>query len=633
MTAGLDALCMAAGVQWRYRDGAGQWREAPPESRRAALAALELPAETEAEARRSLATLEAARAGRALPQTLAVSADTPAPLAPPADWALSLEDGTQAAGGSGSALPALPVGYHRLACGGQIMHLLAAPARLPAAPRAWGVTLPLYGLWTGAAQDMGSYPQLGDAAEGLAATGAAFAGVNPVHAGFAQDPSAFGPYAPSSRKWLNVLHAAAPPVAPRSAGALIDYARDVPARRAALEAAFAASDANDPDFAAFRADEGPALEWFAIHQTLSDLHGPYWPDWPAHLRAPGAAARAEAAAHPERLRFHSWAQWTAAAQLAKAGHRARAAGMALGLYLDLAVGTHPEGAETWEDAETRLFARGVSLGAPPDPFAPNGQRWGLAPMRPDRLRATGCAALAETLRRMMRFAGLVRIDHILGFERSFWVPDGGLPGLYIAMPRDAMLAVARIEAARAGALIVGEDLGTLPEGLRAALEGAAILGCRVAMFEREGPTTFREARDYDREVLASFSTHDLPTWRGWRAGRDIDWRESLGEIDADTAARARAHRIDEVTGFDAVAGSHDGSPERMHAFLARSPARLVAVQAEDMLEQTEQANLPGTIHAHPNWRRRLSVAADAMGDDDRVRRTAAIMARAGRNEG
>ncbi|MCB1360622.1 MAG: 4-alpha-glucanotransferase, partial [Rhodobacteraceae bacterium] len=306
--------------------------------------------------------------------------------------------------------------------------------------------------------------------------------------------------------------------------------------------------------------------------------------------------------------------------------RAKAAGMPFGLYLDIAVGTHPHGAETW--AERDLFAQGVSLGAPPDLLGPSGQRWGLAPMRPDMLRATGYSAFAQTLRAQLRFCGLLRIDHILGLERSFWLPDG-LPGLYVTMPRDELLAVLRIEATRAGAAIIGEDLGTIPDGLRGALDASGVMGCRVAMFERdwEGTGAFLTPDAYTPTALASWGTHDLPTWQGWRQGRDIDWRAELGEI-ADPGA-AHATRQSEVAAFDAVAGAAD--LEGLHRFLARAASTLVAVQGEDLAGAVEQCNLPGTLHEHPNWRRRLPLPLSGLISAPSLGQTGRIMHDAGRN--
>jgi len=629
----LDDLCAAMGVVWRYRGDGDVWQEAPVESRRALLSAMDCPAGTEAEAAESLATLRARAARRHLPQWLVDSPGVPAPLAPALDWALTLEDGATIDGAAGQPLPALPAGLHRLCLDDQCTTLIIAPPRLKDPPRGWGMTAPLYGLWQDRPRGLGTYGHLAALAEGIGRAGASFLGINPIHAGFPLDPANFSPYAPSSRRRLNILHIATD--SPGAAeGPLIDHAREIHAQCAALEASHAAFLAKgcDPAFAAWRRAEGPTLEAFATHQALSERFGPYWTDWPGAFRNPDSAAtRAFAAEHADRLNFHCWAQWEASRQLAAAQTGAKAGGMHFGLYLDLAVGTHPSGAETW--AEPALYARGVSLGCPPDPLGPSGQRWGLAPMRPDALAEASFAPLAQTLRAQLHHAGLLRIDHILGFDRAFWIPEG-LPGAYVSMPKPAMLAVVRLEAARADARIVGEDLGTIPEGLRDDLADSGILGCRVAMFERDGTVAqgFRPGAAYDRQALASFGTHDAPTWRGWRAGRDIDWREKLGEADADTAAARRRARARDVAGFDALAAAENDSPDAMHGFLAGCAALLVAVQAEDVLDCDEQPNLPGTIHDHPNWRRRLPVAANRIAADPRTGRTARIMARAGRSE-
>lgn len=619
----LDRLATAAGLVWRYRDETGREHEAPPESRRAVLVALGLPAATEAEAGDSLARL----APPPLPPVILAEAGRPGmlPLPGATDWALSGEDGSRRAG-RGGALPPLPAGAYALVTPDGQATVLAAPARLPAPPRGWGVTLPLHGLWSGRPAGMGSYALLGRAAAALAAHGAGFVGLNPVHAGFPGDAGAFSPYAPSSRARLNVLHAVEGGAAE---GALIDHAEVVAARLAALEGEWLAFRAagGDPAFDAWRAAEGAPLAAFATHQALSEVLGPYWTGWPAAYRDPaGAEVAAFAAGRAERIAHHAWRQWRAATGLAAAQAVARGAGMRHGLYLDLAVGTHPAGAETW--ADRGLFAAGISLGAPPDAFSPAGQVWNLSPMRPGVLMARGLAPLRTILARLLCHAGMLRIDHILGFERAFWVPDG-LPGLYLRMPRAALLAAVRIEAARTGAVIVGEDLGNVPEGLRAALAASGLLGCRVAMFERDAAGAFRAAADWPDEVLASFSTHDLPGWRGWRRGRDIAWRARLSGLPAGPAAAARAA---EVAAFDAATGSRNARPGPMHAHLAATPARLVAVQIEDMLGVEEQANLPGTVHEHPNWRRRLPVGVEALAGQARIARTAAVMARAGRRE-
>lgn len=606
----LDAQCQRAGLTWVYRDGAGRLQEAPPESRRAVLAAL-------GRGNRDAALPEALRQST----SVALVAGQPRDWGPGA-WVITREDGAEIRGEG--PLPPLPVGYHRILHQGWTVHLLAAPPRLPAPPRRWGVTLPLFALWQDAQTGMGTYPHLGPLAEGLAARGAAFLGINPIHAGFPTDTGSFSPYAPSHRRRLNTLHIDTGQRLPET-GPLIDYPRTIRAQRAALEETFAAF-RSDPDFEAWRGEGGAALEEFATHQALSEVHGGYWGTWPSPYQDPKSPhVQAFARERWQRVRFHAWAQWMAESQLADSHARAKAAGMDFGLYLDIAVGTHPHGAETW--AERGGFAQGVSLGAPPDLLGPSGQRWGLSPLRPDVLRATGYAAFAQTLRAQLRFCGLLRIDHILGLERSFWLPDG-LPGLYVTMPRDELLAVLRIEASRAGASVIGEDLGTIPEGLRGALDASGVLGCRVAMFERHWETTraFLRPDEYTPTALASWGTHDLPTWAGWRQGRDIDWRAHLGEI-ADEPA-ARVDRAREVAAFDALTGGTD--LDAMHRHLATSASALVAVQGEDLAGAVEQCNLPGTVYEHPNWCRRLPVPVSDLLTAPALAQTGALMAAFGR---
>ncbi len=606
----LDDLCREAGLVWVYRDGAGRMQEAPEASREAVLAAL---GHGNAEAALPEALQRAT--SRAIPAGVSVDWG-------PGPWRLQTEDGATLDGEG--PLPPLPLGYHRITHNGWLVHLLAAPPRLPLPPRRWGATLPLFACWEEAQSGMGSYPQLGLLAEGLAARGAAFLGINPIHAGFPEDATNFSPYAPSHRRRLNILHIDTGRPLPET-GALIDYARTIPAQRAALEAAFAAFEGSEA-FDAWCMAGGAALEEFTIHQALSEVHGAYWHAWPDAVQDPAnPAVRAFARENTQRLRFHAWAQWMAETQLSDSQHRAKMAGMPFGLYLDIAVGTHPHGAETW--AERGSFAQGVSLGAPPDLLGPSGQRWGLAPLRPDVLRATGYAAFAQTLRAQLRYCGLLRIDHILGLERSFWLPDG-LPGLYVTMPRDELLAVLRIEAQRADAPVIGEDLGTIPDGLRAALDAAGVMGCRVAMFERDwnGTRAFLPPEAYTPTALASWGTHDLPTWEGWRKGRDIDWRAQLGEVPDEAAARQA--RAEDVAAFDALTGGSDMAA--LHRHLARSASALVAIQGEDLAGAVEQANLPGTVFEHPHWCRRLPLPLSGLISAPSLEHTSAIMAEAGR---
>lgn len=626
--ADLASLAEYMGILPWYLDSTGTRHDTGPETARALLRAM---GETTERPDRRLGQLYAAQATRYLPQWLVVEADAPTRLPERAaglQWSLDLEDGSRRSG-RGPEMEPLPLGIHRLRYGGNVCWILSAPARLPWPERGWGVTLPLYGLRTAEQGGIGSYADLATALASLGRHGADFVGVNPIHAGFPTDPEAFSPYSPSSRRRLSTQHIHTD--APVPAGdALIDYAEASPRHLEALEQAWAAS-GPDPDFDAWRAAEGEPLERFALHQALAEVHGPYWPDWPPICRTPDAPEIvAFAEAHRDRVDFHAWLQYRAERQLAEVRRAGEEAGMRYGLYLDLAVGTNPGGAETW--ADPTLFAQGVSLGAPPDAFSADGQTWGLAPLNPHELARRGFRPLAEILRAQLRYAKLLRIDHILGFDRAFWQPaEDGVPGGYVRMPKEALLAVARIEAARAGATIIGEDLGNIPDGLQEDLSASGILGCRVAVFERDwdaGDRAFRPAGEFAEAALTSFATHDLPTLAGWRVARDIDWRERLGSLDAEQAAAAREGRALEVAALDATVGG--ARADSMHAFLGATPSRLVAVQIEDILGLEEQPNLPGTIHDHPNWRRRLPVDAKSLGDDERVARTAAILKDAGR---
>ena len=616
MTDPITDLATALGVLPRYTDQMGGLRETGRDTARALLAAMGQDTTSDASARARLADMQAKAQARTLPRWVIVAPQAARNLAQdPGDWVILCEDGTQIEG-RGPVLPPLPLGLHILRSGGQECTVLAAPPHLPLPPRGWGVTAPLWGLRAPDRAGFGDYDDLARTGVGLAQSGAAFLGINPIHAGFATRPDWASPYAPSHRRRLNPLHIATGDGA--STGPLVDYCAEIPAKRAALRAAYDRFP-GDAGFDAFCAAEGEALTLFALHQALSDRHGALWTDWPAALQTPQTAMEHARAGD---IRYHAWLQWRAHQQLCAAQDALQGAGMAYGLYLDLAVGTHPSGAETW--AEPQWFAHGVSLGAPPDPFSPDGQRWALAPFDPHALIRGHFAALAETLRQQFRYAKLVRIDHILGFDRAFWVPDvPGLPGAYVQMPRAAMLAVTAIEAARAGATVIGEDLGNIPDGLQDALAQAGILGMRLMQFE--GGTA---PETYPAPTLAGFGTHDLPTHAGWATGADIRARHAIGGIDKATCATGLAHRTSQADAFARMAGGHDVAA--MHAALARAGSALVAVQIEDVLAMADQTNLPGTVDSYPNWRRKLPVAGESLGADPRLRAVAQAMQVAGR---
>jgi 4-alpha-glucanotransferase len=508
--------------------------------------------------------------------------------------------------------------------------------------RAWGVTYQLYGLRSPRNAGIGDFEDLARMTEIAAEAGADFIGVNPLHALFLAAPEACSPYSPSSRRFLNPLYIALdrlgaeppPDLEDTRASGLIDYAEIGRLKREALfrryhdlgEEAFNLPAAQD--FAEFAADRGAALRSFAIFETLSQSivteGGPAgWHGWPEAFKSP-ASAEVETFAHEHEadVRFHMWLQWIADMQLAEAQQRARAAGMRIGLYLDIAVGVSPDGAETWMDRAA--VVPGVRVGSPPDPFNDRGQDWGLAPQSPTALREHDCAGFVSVINAAMRHAGAVRIDHVMGLMRLYWIPEGSTAadGAYVHYPLDDLLHQLSQASHRHHCVVIGEDLGTVPPGFRDILRNAEIQGYRVLYFERDG-NAFRAPESYLREALACVSTHDLPTLRGWWSGSDIEVRERAGVCSSEAAAGWRTQRAEErhallarlvasglaqesaLAAFSAAGELPDEIRVAVHRLLARTPSRLVAVQLEDLAGITDQANLPGTIDEHPNWRRRL----------------------------
>jgi 4-alpha-glucanotransferase len=357
------------------------------------------------------------------------------------------------------------------------------------------------------------------------------------------------------------------------------------------------------------------LQTFAQFEVLSKNFGTDWRDWPNDPAVPPK----------EQLGFHMWLQWVADTQLGRAQTRAVAAGMPLGLYLDLAVGPRRDGAESW--CERDAIAQGVSVGAPPDHLSPEGQNWDLAAFAPRKLQAQRYAPLRRILSQTMHHAGVIRIDHVLGLNRSFWLPDDGSPGAYIRQPFEALLAVIKIEAERHNCLVIGEDLGLVPDGFRDTMRGHGFYGYSVLQYERDDHGGFRDPHSGAEQVLSCFATHDTPTVNGFATGRDIDWWAKLGWIDAPEAKHAQARRHDEITAI-----AHDGDfRTHVHTLLARSNAALVAVQLDDVLGSVEAQNLPGTIDEHPNWRRKYTSPLEGLAHDDRLTATASIMRDAARH--
>ncbi len=537
--------------------------------------------------------------------------------------------------------------------------------------RAWGLSAQLYGLASRDSWGIGDFGLLARLAETAAGLGAAALGLNPLHALFTAAPALRSPYSPSSRRFLNPLYidlGAVPEhraddvdparLAAVRAGELIEYPAVAEVKLAALASAFArfqtehlaAGSARAAAFRDFVEGAGPALRDHAVFEVLQAEAlrqglSFSWRDWPAELRDPASpAVAALAAERPDEVTFHQYLQWLADQQLAAAQTRARAAGMALGLYLDLAVGLNPAGSAAW--ADQAVVVSGATVGAPPDQFNPQGQDWGLAPFSPRGLAAQGYRSLRADLRANMRHAGALRIDHVMGLQRLFWIPAGAKPaeGAYVRYPLADLLAVVVEESRRARCVVIGEDLGTVPPGFRETMQAAGLLSYRLFYFERDGGGALSPPSTYPADALVAVSTHDLPTLAGFWAGRDLDWRDRLA-LHADPAeqAGARADRDADRARIEAAlaaAGSHPAAGMRtpselanaVHGLLASAPSRLMMLQLEDALGLLEQANLPGTIDQHPNWRRRLPVPLEALADHRGLQTLATELNRHGRGQ-
>ncbi len=554
------------------------------------------------------------------------------------------------------------------------------PPALRDGGRAWGVAVQLYALRSRDNWGAGDFGDLAQAMAQWGKAGADLIGVNPLHALFPHDPARASPYSPSSRLFLNPLYldVEALPEFAASAQAralvasedfraelaalrappLVDYPGVAAAKHRVLRLVYAdARRARSArarqrwaQFEAFKAAGGEPLRRHArfealqehFHRARAEVWG--WPAWPQAFHDPaGEAVQRFADEHAERVDYFAWLQWQAGLQRAAAAERGRRAGMTVGLYTDLAVSVDRGGAEAW--AQQDLYAGAASVGAPPDAFAVDGQDWGLPPMVPARLVAAGYAPFVATLRATMRDAGALRIDHAMGLRRLFWVPPGGRPaqGTYVHYPFDALLGLLALESHRHRCAVIGEDLGTVPDEVREALAANDVLSYRVLLFERDAAGDFRPPQAYPEQALATFSTHDLPTLRGWWQGDDLRLRAAHGMLGPHVAVDEALHgRADErrrlAAALDAAGVLPPDAPRdpaqpasatavglAAQRFLARSPCALVVVQWDDVCGAADQANLPGTTDAYPNWRRKLPLAVESLPQDPHVVALAAAL--------
>ena len=505
--------------------------------------------------------------------------------------------------------------------------------------RVWGVTCQLPGLVSGRNSGIGDFADLTALCEIAAVAGADFVGVNPLHALFWSDPTRISPFFPSNRRFLNPLYIAVDwvegfsrlPEADRSVEAPKDSPFiDLPSVAAEkdrllrkLYAQYPWTEEKRVRFGAFRNAGGEALHTHALFEAISQTMiarglGPTPPSWPAEMRErTSSSVDAFAAGHRDLIDYHLWLQWQARAQLGDVQKTARAAGLRVGLYVDFAVGAAPDGSAAWGAPELTL--PDVLIGAPPDPFSVFGQDWGLAPLSPTRLAALDARPLAEIIAAAAEGSGALRIDHAMGLARMWLIPRGfpATDGAYARYPlRRILERLAEVSHAQE-TLVIGEDLGVVPEGFRQLMSDNNIHSYKVLLTERDAEG-FADPKLWPVNGLACIATHDMPTFAGWWRGHDLDVRRDLGLLSESEVEAARAARIEERKVLGARIDTGDGhtdSSVAVHAAIASSPCRLAVLQIEDALGVIEQANIPGTTTEHPNWRRRLPVALDNLADD------------------
>ena len=688
----IDTLARTAGIAPDWWDVAGSHTIVAQSTKIALLSALRLPASSHAQALESLHAIVDEREARAVPPSMVgrleaplsipLRSDAAAPLRQVDLW-IETEDGRRIELRSAEeqahrrvlsdgreinerhvALPALPLGRHRLFADELACDLTIAPsaAYLPdsARRRRFGFSAQLYAQRRESEQEtsdqgIGDFTTLGLLGEAAGRVGAAALGVNPLHVLFAEDRERASPYHPSDRRFLDPIHidaldgadlprdaaleasiaALADAVAKASSAASVQYdsvwrlkENLLKARWAAFERARLAQP-HDPLFAehaAFVATGGETLRRFAIFQAIAREKPGDWRNWPEELRSGDTAALNEAASRSsDAVAFSLFAQWLADRQFAAAAARAKAGGLEFGFYRDLAVGAAPDGAEAWARADE--LAEGVSVGAPPDPFSANGQNWHLPPPDPLAGAREGWRGLSSLYAANMRHAGLLRIDHAMGLARLFVIPHGAkaAEGAYVAYPLDDLIGHIALESQRNNCMIVGEDLGTVPEGFRETVSRADILSTRVLWFERRGPE-FIAPQSYPALAVACASTHDLPTLAGWWGGADVAEKATLGLLnsyDEQRAFAARAREKRELADALIQAGLINEAPDfelplpdslagAVHAFVGRAASMLATAQIDDLAGETIATNLPGTDRERPNWRHRLGLGVEAL---------------------
>jgi 4-alpha-glucanotransferase len=585
-----------------------------------------------------------------------------------------------------AAPPDLPLGYHEVhARSGETearCALIVTPPYLGvpealADHRAWGLATQLYSVRSSRSWGVGDLVDLTDLAVWSGATlGADYVLVNPMHAGEPVAPMEPSPYLPTSRRFFNPLYLRPERIPEyvdlpraeqakvtrrfkavrRKLDALDGIDRDTSwtAKREALQLVHAVerTAGREADYRAFREREGEGLSEFATWCAIAERHGNDFHGWPAELQDPHSeAVDAFRAAHPGAIDFHSWLQWVLDEQLQAAQAKATGAGMALGVMHDLAVGVHPGGADAWRQQDT--YAQGIGVGAPADGYNQMGQDWSQPPWRPDRLAEHGYAPFRSLLASVLRHSGGVRVDHVIGLFRLWWVPAGQRPseGTYVRYDHEALIGILALEAHRAGAVVVGEDLGTVEPMARDYLRRRGILGTSILWFERDEEGRPLPAERWRELCMASVTTHDLPPTAGYLEGAHLELRNRLGVLarsyeeekaadEADRASWLAEVRSRGLLPDDAGAQPDEGpsvekTVQALHRYLGLTPSRLLCVALVDLVGDKRIQNQPGTSDEYPNWRVPLSgpdgkplLLEDVLGSGPRVQLAPCLARRA-----
>ena len=534
----------------------------------------------------------------------------------------------------------LPVGSYRLhladaASVAEETPLIVAPPRAFGGDfdRCWLLAVQLYGVRSGRNWGMGDFTDLEGLIELAGHLGADGVGLNPLHALFDDRPADCSPYSPNSRLFLNALYIdveklpelqpsafaeSGDTIARLRASDIVDYGAVAELKWRALRSAFDAFKTGPKThrhaaFSKFRTERGAMLSRYACFEVLRHKFNKPWWEWPTEWQQPKDARSAALHAGPDaiEIEFVKFVQWCADQQLQSCRDLAARLGMKVGLYLDVAVGVQADGFDAWN--EQAAISRHLAVGAPPDALNTAGQNWGLAGFNAAGLEIRSFEPYREMLRASMRHAGAIRLDHVLGLKRLYLVPHGFAAnnGVYVQMPFEALLAATAQESVAHRCVVIGEDLGTVPEGFREQIADWGIWSYQVMMFERDDHGSFRGIDHYASNALVTFNTHDLSTYAGWRSFSDLALKRSLG-IDPGESDDARWRSLTMLTEVLRHHGIYNHDLYAVASFLARTKSRLLAISIEDLLGVTDQPNIPGTVNQHPNWRRRLPLAIDEM---------------------